>query len=66
MELLEERHQFEGGQLSSVGREWAGLDFPNAEDLGFCLVGLEAAGKGGAQKWEVRAAAQVRFGDQEQ
>jgi hypothetical protein len=24
-----------------------GLDFPNAEDFEFCLVGLEAAGKGG-------------------
>lgn len=65
MELLEERHQFAGGQLSSVGREWAGeFDFPNA-DLRFCLVGLEAGGKGGAQKWEVRVAA-VRFGDREQ
>jgi hypothetical protein len=63
MELLEERHQFAGGQLSSVGREWAGeLDFPNA-DLRFCL-GLEAAGKGDAQKWELRVAA-VQFGDRE-
>jgi len=64
MELLEERHQVVGGQLSSVGQEWVELDFPNAEDLGFCLVGLEAGGKGGAQKWEVRVAA-VRFGDRE-
>ena len=40
-------------QLLSVGQEWAReLDFPNA-DSGFCLVGLEAAGKGSGQKWEV-------------
>ena len=30
----------------------------------FCLVGLEVAEKGSAQKWEVEVAA-VRFGDQE-
>jgi hypothetical protein len=38
----------------------------SAEGLGFCLVGLEADGKGGAQKWEVRvAAARFASGDQE-
>ena len=65
MEPLEERHQFAGGQLSSVGQERAmELDFPNA-DSGFCLVGLEVAGKEGAQKWEVGVVA-VRFGHWEQ
>jgi hypothetical protein len=45
---MEGRHQFVGGQLSLVGREWVReLDFPNAEDLVSCLVGLEAAGKRG-------------------